>query len=356
MQPGDRAWTKEQAQARVDRIRAFRDELLELESGGVVRLEADERTRVAAYHDDLLNLLAARFDVDRSEAEKQMSLGMRIASFLGALAFSIACFLFFYRFWGLMSAPLQVAVLVAAPLVVTAGVEVAARREKTLYVASVLCLVAFACFILDISVLGSIFNMAPSAYSLLPWGLFALLLAYAYRLRLLLLVGISVTGGFVAAILADAAGLDWTAFALRPEGVGIAGLIALGVAAWEDRQGRPAFAQVYRLAGWVAVLLPLLFLCQEAGFSYLPFAATTVERLYDLVAVAAGAAALWTGIGRKRLGVVNTATLFASVFLFLKLYDWLWDWMPRYLFFFLVGFLALGVLALLQRLRRRLGM
>ncbi|MFB3855579.1 MAG: DUF2157 domain-containing protein [Vicinamibacterales bacterium] len=356
MQPGDRPWTREQAQARVDRIRAFRDELAELESAGVLRLRDEERNHLAAHHDELLRLLAARFDVDRSEAEKQMSLGMRIASFLGALAFSIACFLFFYRFWGLMSVPLQGAILSAAPLLAVAGVEVAARREKTLYVASILSLVAFACFVLDISVLGSIFNMAPSAFSLLPWGLFALALAYGYRLRLLLLIGIAVSGGFVAAILADAAGLDWTAFALRPEGIVAAGLLALAAAAWEERHDRPAFAQVYRLTGWVAVLLPMLFLCQEAGFSYLPFGATAVERLYDVAAVVAGAAALWTGIARRRLGVVNTATLFASLFLFLKLYDWLWDWMPRYLFFFLVGLLALGVLALLQRLRRRLGM
>jgi uncharacterized membrane protein len=355
MQTTERTLTKEQAQARVDRIRAFREELRELEADGVVRLPEADRVTLYAHHDSLLQLLAARYDVDQSDAQKQMSLGMRIASFLGALALSIACFLFFYRFWGLMSVPVQVLILLAAPVVATAGVEVAARREKTLYVASILGLVAFACFVLDISVLASIFNMRPSPNGLLLWGVFALALAYTYGLRTLLLVGILVTGGFVSAGAASLAGVDWTAFALRPEGIVFAGLLGVIVAEFEDRRSRPAFARVYRLTGWITLLFPLLLLSQEAAFSYLPFDATVIRRIYDVVAVAAGALAVWTGLGRRRLGVVNTGTLFLSALLFLKLFDWWWDWMPRYLFFFLIGLMALAVLAVLQRLRRRLG-
>jgi len=351
-----KALTKEQAQARVDLIRAFQRELQHLEADGVLRLADAERGRLASYHDTLLDRLARQFDVDRSDVQKQMSLGMRIASFLGALAFSVACFLFFYRFWGALSVPAQVGILVAAPIAATFGVEIAARREKTLYVASILVLVAFACFVLNLSVLGAIFNIAPSPHVLLLWGVFAITLAYAYGLQLPLLIGIAMIGSYLAAMMATAAGIDWTAFAARPEGVALAGLLALGIATLEDRRGRTAFARVYRLAGWVAVLFPLLLLAQNAAFSYLPLPVTAVRRLYDVVAVLGGAMALWTGIRRRGLGVVNVATLFLAVFLFLKLFDWWWDWMPRYLFFFLLGLLALTALVVLQRLRRRFGM
>lgn len=76
------------------------------------------------------------FDVDPTTAQKQLTLGLRIVSFLGAVALSAAVFFFFYRFWGVKSSAAKVAVLVAVPMLCTFGVEIAARKEKTLYFAS----------------------------------------------------------------------------------------------------------------------------------------------------------------------------------------------------------------------------
>ena len=182
--------TRRQAQRRVDQIAAFRAELGRLEADAVLTLSPDESRAIQVHHDDLLARFARQFDVDRTSAEKQMSLGMRVASLLGALALSAAVFLFFYRFWGALSVPLQVALLVAAPIVAGMGVELAARREKTRYFASLLALVAFASFVLDLSVLATIFNLPPSPGGFLVWGVFAFVFAYGYRLRLLLLLGI----------------------------------------------------------------------------------------------------------------------------------------------------------------------
>lgn len=353
--PAETGLTKDQAQARVDRIRAFQDELKRLESDGVFRLPDGDRERLAAYHEEVIRNLSERFDVDRSEAQKQMSLGMRVASFLGALAFSIACFLFFYRFWGALSVALQVFILALAPILATAGMEIAARREKTMYVASILGLVAIACFVLDVSVLASIFNITPSPYGLLLWGGFALILAYTYRLRVLLFIGIVLAAGSVGALFAVLGGVEWTAFGARPEGVVLAGALAIGVSVFEQRRGAAGFASVYRLTGWVMLLFPLLLLSQNAAFSFLPLPAAAVRRIYDVTAVTAGGLALWSGVSRRGLDVANTGTLFLAIFLLLKLFDWLWAWMPRYLFFFLIGMVAIGVLVMLQRLRRRFG-
>lgn len=118
------------AQQRADRIHAFREELQALQQEGVLSLPPETQGKVAAYHEALLRELNAQFDVDTSHQQKRLSWGMRIASFLGALAISAAVFFFLLRFWGLLDTPLQVVLLVAAPLVMTLAVEGVARRER----------------------------------------------------------------------------------------------------------------------------------------------------------------------------------------------------------------------------------
>lgn len=49
-------------------------------------LTAEQRAAVGSFHDDLLAGLSRAFDIDRDAQAKQLSLGMRVASFLGALA------------------------------------------------------------------------------------------------------------------------------------------------------------------------------------------------------------------------------------------------------------------------------
>jgi uncharacterized membrane protein len=345
--------TRERAQKRVDEVRAFRVELGRLEAEGVLALPPDQAAAVRRHHDALLAALAQRFDVDRSEAEKQMSLGMRVASLLGALALSIAVFLFFYRFWGALSVPVQILLLIAAPIVSVAGVEVAARREKTLYFASLLALVAFASFILDLNVLASIFNLPPSPGGFLAWGVFAVALAYGYRLRLLLLAGIGCLGIWIAAGITSLSGVSWDEMLGRPETVMVAGALALAASLLHTRRGDARFAAIYRCVGWVAVLVPIGFLSQSGQISYLPVRPVVARHCYDVVGFLAGAGAVYVGIRRQWRETVNIGGIFLAIFLVLKLYDWCWDWMPRYLFFLIIGGVAVGMLAALQRLRAR---
>ncbi|RPJ77388.1 MAG: DUF2157 domain-containing protein, partial [Acidobacteria bacterium] len=182
---------RQEAQRRVDQVVAFKRELTELGREGVLALGFEERNRIERYHAELLAQLARQFDVDRSEGQRQMSLGMRIASLLGAVTLSAGVVLFFYRVWGLLATPAQVAVLVSMPLLALAGVEVAARREKTLYVAAITAMVASAAFALDLSVMGAIFNIVPTPTGIAAWSAFALAVAYAWGLRLLLAAGLA---------------------------------------------------------------------------------------------------------------------------------------------------------------------
>ena len=216
---------KQEAQTRVDQIQAFREELIVLGQEGVVTLPEETRQRLDQYHSQALGKLAARYDVDTTRGEMQLSWGMRIASFLGALALSAAVFFFFFRFWGYLSTTLQVAILVSGPLLGALATELCARREKTLYFTSLLALVTLACFILNLTVLGTIFNINPSQNVFLAWGLLGLIFSYTYRLRLLLVFSLGFLMVFIVATLSSWGGGYWLAFWDRPENLIVAGSV-----------------------------------------------------------------------------------------------------------------------------------
>ncbi|QEM67306.1 hypothetical protein FO488_03480 [Geobacter sp. FeAm09] len=54
-----------------------------LEKEEILHLLPEQRELVAAYHADLFNQYALHFDIDTNSTARQMSMGMRIISFLG---------------------------------------------------------------------------------------------------------------------------------------------------------------------------------------------------------------------------------------------------------------------------------
>ncbi|MBE0597111.1 MAG: DUF2157 domain-containing protein [Desulfuromonadales bacterium] len=342
---------KETAQRRADRVQAFREELAQLEADGILRLPAAQRADLDSHHQALLADLAQRFDIDVSGAEKQLSWGMRIVSFLGALAISAALFLFFYRYWGILATPVQVAILIAAPVAATFAADFAARRERTLYFASLLSLVALTCFILNLSVLGTIFNITPSQNAFLAWGVFALILAYGYGLRLLLVAGMACLMGYLAATVGTWSGCYWLSFGERPENFIAAGTLLALVPLIPHRQYLQ-FAGIYRVFGLLAIFIAILILANWGGISYLPWRSTHVEYVYQVAGFLLAGGVIALGIRRRWPGVTNLGCTFFVLYLYTKLYDWWWEWMPKYLFFLLLGLIAVGLLLALQRLRR----
>ena len=53
-------------------------------------------------------------------------------------------------------------------------------------------------------------------------------------------------------------------------------------------------------------------------------------------------------------GLVNLGVAAFIVFLFVRLYAWWWQWMPKYLFFLVLGLIAFGLLLVFRRVRTRL--
>ena len=347
----DSPMTREDAQKRADRVRAFRDEIQELEREGVAVLPDDLRGRIRAHHDALLERLAGRFDVDRTDSEKQLSQGMRIASFLGAVALSFAVFFFFYRFWGAIPTAAQVALLLAAPVAAVLGTELAARKERTLYVAGIVALVATACFGLTLLMLGGLFNISPSPDAFLALGIFAGLLAYAYGLRPLLLVAIVAGTVFLSGRMGSWNGSYWCYFLQRPENLLLSGAILLVIPAAARDRAQPSFPPLYRATGLLVLFIPVLVLANAGRVSRLDLAPKTVEVLYQLIGFALGAAVAWLGVRRRWNETSVLGALFLVVLLYVKFFDWWWDWMPKWIFFLVLGGVALGILLLLRRVQ-----
>lgn len=295
--------------------------------------------------------MAERFDVDVSEGEKQLSLGMRIASFLGALAFAASAVLFFRRIWGELATPAQVAILAGAPVLGCLGTHLAARREKTGYFASLLALVTFACFVLDLVMLGEIFAVTPTENACLAWGVLGLVLAYAYGLRLPLALGIAMVTVWLAAKTGALAGVPWIALGHRPESFLPAGLLAFALPFGLKHREREDFPPLYRLCGLLAVLGAVLALSAWGEGSYLRLDKKLIESSYQVAGLVLSTAVIAAGIRRRWSETVNVASTFFVIFLWVRLYNWWWDWMPKYLFFLILGLTAAAALWALKRLR-----
>src|SRR5258706_11832847 len=324
-------------QERADRLRIFRRELEDLERQKVLELTLEQRARLDAHIGRVLQDLAAQYDVDTTESQREVSLGMRIASALGGLALCAAVVLFLARYMGYWPTAIQVSVLAAGPILLTLSAEIAAQRERTLYYAALIGLVAFAAFVANLSMLGAIFNLAPTPNALAVWGLFGLALAYHFGVRLVLAASLVMVVGWLSAATSSWRG--WWGFEVerRPEEVMLAGLLIAAAPLTLRHTSRLDFPPVFRLVGMLTFFLPMIFLSAEGQRSYLPWEPRTVEHFYQVAGVVAAAGAIWIGIRKNWTGVVNTGVAFFTIFLFFRLVGWWWDWMPKYLFFRLIG-------------------
>jgi uncharacterized membrane protein len=344
------------AQQRADDIGVFNRELSRLESEQVLQLSDAQHSQLHGHQQALLAQYRAAFDIDHNRQARQLSLGMRIASFLGALALAASVFFLFYQFWGLFGEVAQVAILLSASLLSFGLTLTVQRRDSSGYFSKLAALVAFACFVLNIVMLGQIFNITPSDKALLPWAAYALLLAYATQARVLLAAGILCLLAFIAARVGTWGGIYWLGFGERPENFLPAALLIFAVP-WVMPQRRfDGFAMLYRVFGLLALFLPMLVLAHWGDGSYLDYSASRIEAAYQLLGFAVAAAVIWLGVRRNLADVVNTGLTFFVIFLYSKLFDWWWASMPKYLFFLLLGLCAILILLILRRLRSSNGL
>jgi len=342
---------RSEAQQRADDIRVFNAELQRLETDGVLTLDDAQRLGVRAHQQAQLTQLSRTFDIDRDAAAKQLSLGMRVASFLGALALAASAFFLFYQFWGFFSPGVQVAILIAATVAAFVATVWIDKQDSGGYFAKLAALVAFACFVLNIVMLGQIFNLTPSDKAFLPWAAFALLLAYAFDLRLLLVAGILCVIGFVAARVGTWSGMYWIYFGERPENFFPAAILLFVVPHWFDHKRFAGFPATYRVCALLTLFLPMLVMANWGSSSYFSLDSKFIEGIYQTLGFVGAAIAIWVGARRHWNEVVNTGVTLFVIFLYTKLFDWWWAVMPKYLFFFVLGLSAVLLLFIFRRLR-----
>ncbi len=343
--------TKNEAQQRTDRIRSFQLEMSELEADGVLQLSNSQQEAITAHHESLLAGFAQRFDIDRSHQARQLSWGMRIASFLGALALAASVFFLFYQFWGRFGTGTQTGILILAPLVMFAATQVVAQLDESGYFVKLVAMVTFACFVLNIAMLGMIFNITPSDKALFVWAAFAMLLAYTLDVRLLLAAGIVCLIGFISARTGTWSGMYWLHFGQRPENFLPAGLLLFFFPLLVNHRRLTGFGPIYRVFGMLTVLLPVLVLSNWGYGSYLNQDPDLIEGVYQIAGFVLSGLAIWFGIRRHYTEVTNTGNVFFVIFLYTKFFDWWWEIMPKYLFFLVIGLTAVLFLVIFKRLR-----
>lgn len=342
--------SKVDAQRRADQVACFQAELEIIDQEKIILLNESQRSAIANYHENLIAQLSSLFDIDSSKREKQLSLGMKIASFLGALGLAASVFFLFYQFWGRFSTNIQVFILIAAPLICLAATMYASFREKTGYYSKILGLVGLACFVLNLFMFGQIFNITPSPNALLVWSIFAFILAYASDARLLLAAGIICFSAFLSAQAGTWSGCYWIHFGERPENFFPAAVI-LFMIPYLPHNKYSGFGVIYRVFGMLLFFIPVLILSNWGAISYLDFAGKSIEIIYQIAGFILSATAIWIGVRKSWPEVVNTGNVFFTIFLYTKFYDWWWDWMPKYLFFLVIGLTAILMLLVFKRLR-----
>lgn len=335
-------------------IRAFNAELEALASEGV-EVDGATRARITAHQAELLARLAREGGVDVTVAEEKLSLGMRLASFVGAVTLSAAIFFLFYRFWGGLAIAQQVAILVAGPLLLVGVTHLLHTWESSGYFATLAALAALAAFVLELNVLGAIFNLPPTPHAFLAWGLFGILLGWHYGLRLphfagLISLGLWITacpGWFRAEEIPDLFG--------RGEALIVAGALYLALPTWTRTLAAPKgwmkWPLDFRVVGMIGLFTGLFILSVEGHQSWLPFDPHTIQGLYQFIGfIVAGGVITW-GVREGHNELANGGMIFLVVLCFVKAVDWWWDWFPHWLFFLILAAFAIGVMVALKRVR-----
>ena len=350
----EHSYTRAEAQQRLDQLQAFRAELVLLESAGVLHLAPEQQAAVQGYHRQLQQELSQRYDADVSQSGKRLTLGMQVASFLGAVALACSVFFLFYQYWGYFNTTAQVAILVAAPLLTYLATIGIRRLEQTGYFAKLMAMISFACFVLNIAMLGQIFNLSPTDNALLLWCLYAAILAYAFDIRLLLAVAIFCFYGFIAARVGAWGGMYWLSMGYRPENFMLPALLLFVIPSIFSHRPWSQFDNIYRVLASCGLLLAVLVLSHWGRASYLALDAGTVEKLYQVLGFVISAGLIAIGVKKSWAAVMNTGVVFFMLFLYTKFFDWWWQLMPKYLFFFVIGLTALLFMLIFTRLRKTL--
>ena len=143
----------------------------------------------------------------------------------------------------------------------------------------------------------------------------------------------------------------WVSFGNRPENFFIPALLFFCFPAWKTHHKFSGFNSIYRVLAMIMAFLPMLILANWGNISYLDFSNEMIEGMYQVLGFVTATFAIWYGVKRGLSSVIITGNVFFILFLYTKMFDWWWQWMPKYLFFFLLGLCALLALLVFKRIR-----
>lgn len=336
---------------RARRILAWREEHAALVQEEVLSAGDPTLAAIRQHHDTLLTGFAADGDIDLTREDERLSAGMRLATLLGAAALSVAWAMLVSSLWEGLSQSAQLALVWLPPLLLLPVTAFAARRESSGYVANIVGSVGTIAIAVAGFATADLYEMDSPRLPFLLFGGYGLLLAYRYRLVLPLLiaiVGLAAWAWSLEALLLRSPVND-TFEHLEP-------LILIGLAAYLigalRRGDPPAFSLVWRLAGIVAMVGPLLLLGMSTDGSWFGSGHTS-ELVYQLVGFLAFVAMVWQGLKRDDVILARAGATALVLFLFFRMVDWFWEAIPDWLFFLLMGGLAFGALMVLRAVRAR---
>lgn len=341
------------AQQRTDQIKSFQAELEILKDTDVISLSAEQNEKIAKYHQNLLSNYSLEFDIDTTKNEKQLSLGMKIVSFLAALGLAFSIFFLFLQFWGDFKESTQVFILISTPTVLLFFTYYLSNKQNKDYYTKIAALITFTTFILNISMIAQIFNITPSPNASLIFSLFAFLLAYALNARLLLGMGIIFFSFFLSAKVGVWGGAYWINFSNHPENFFPVALI-LFLLSFINHSKYTNFDVVYRYFSMFLFFLPVLILSNYGSISYINLSEDSIEGFYQVIGFVFSAFAIYIGIKKGLSEVTNMGNVFFVIFLYTKFFNWWWNWMPKYIFFLIIGLSAVFILMILKRVRNEL--
>ena len=345
---------RKDAQKRINRILAFREELSYLQSEQIVQLPPADTQKIQSYHQGILTRFSEEFDTDNSFGQANLSIGMQIASTLGAVAFAAALFLMIEAVWPYFSDWGRLIFGTSLPfagIILTATVH---RIFKTPYYTGLATLTAIAGFLGALLILGYQYNLTSSALSVIMLGLFGLTLSIQYRLLLPLFLSSITTLIGISGLLTESLSYNvWPSgdpneVYLIPALITMAGIVLNPT--WRAHQ----FAQtLFNGAGTVAGAI-LLFLIIAPMESHLPFEKILTSWFYAALSVGIGIGSLYISLKNDWAVTRHLTTAFLLAVLIIKYIDLAWKHLPDFLFYLIFGLFAVGCIVVLRRVRTKL--
>ncbi len=343
---------KGKAQALINQISAFREELARLKKLKDFSLPQETEKTILANQDEIIHEMQKRFLVDVNVSEARLSLGIRVASALGAIALSLAVYFLFSEFWDKFPTAFRAGIATTAPILSVLATFFVMSRDRTGYFGSIFGLLTFCLIILNLVLLGNTFVLPSSPRAFLVWGATGLILAYSFGFRLLLYAGLLSLLGYLSAEVGTWSGCYWLDFGERPENFLLAGVLITAGFKIPSRGEHSSFPVAYKVIGLLTLFFSVLILSNWGASSYLSWEIKSIENFYQIIGFLLWGAMIFFGIKRSDSYFSNMGIVFFTVQLYSKVYDWFWDWMPKYLFFFLVFLIFLLALLVLSRLRK----